>query len=125
MEDPKAKPSGMDPIKKGLAPDGSYLILETGPGTEMATVLAEVAETVERFRDRGIIGCDILRESGDGRVFFLVKLEADKVDDVMNDFLAFAGARDRTIYVYRSRSIRKSLASAGEAGRKVEKETKP
>jgi hypothetical protein len=33
-----------------------------------------------------------------------VRLEADKVDDVMNDFLAFAGARDWTIYVYRSRS---------------------
>lgn len=32
MEDPKAKPSGMDAIKKGLAPDGSYLIIETGTG---------------------------------------------------------------------------------------------
>ena len=114
MEDPKAKPSGLDAIKKGLAPDGSYLIVETGAGPEQATVLAEVAEAVERFRDRGIIGCDVHRESGEGRIFFLVKLEADKVDDVMNDFLAFAGVRDRTIYVYRSRPIQESLAPAGK-----------
>lgn len=112
MEDPKAKPSGLDAIKKGLTPDGSYLIVETGPGPEQATVLAEVAEAVERFRGRGIIGCDIHREPGEGRVFFLMKLETDKVDDVMNDFLAFAGVRDRTIYVYRSRSVRESLAPA-------------
>lgn len=103
MEDPKAKPSGMDAIKKGLAPDGSYLIIETGAGPESATVLAEVAEAVERFRGRGIIGCDIYREPGEGRVFFLLKLETDKVDDVMNDFLAFTGARDCRIYVYRRR----------------------
>ena len=32
MEDPKAKPSGLDVIKKGLATDGSYLIVETGTG---------------------------------------------------------------------------------------------
>jgi uroporphyrinogen-III synthase len=64
-------------------------------------VPAEVAEAVERFRGRGIIGCDVRREPGEGRVFFLVKLEADKVDDVMNDSLAFAGARDHRIYVYR------------------------
>ncbi|MCX5838410.1 MAG: hypothetical protein NTW71_07810 [Deltaproteobacteria bacterium] len=114
MEDPKAKPSGMDAIKKGLDPDGSYLIIETHTGPERATVLAEVAEAVERFRDRGIIGCDIHREPGDGRVFFLVKLEADKVDDVMNDFLALAGARNRTIYVYRRRPIQESLAPAGK-----------
>lgn len=101
MEDPKAKPSCLDAIKKGLAPDGSYLIVETGAGPERAAVPAEVAEAVERFRGRGIIGCDVRREPGEGRVFFLVKLEADKVDDVINDFLAFAGARDRRIYVYR------------------------
>jgi hypothetical protein len=76
--------------------------------------MAEVAEAVERFRDRGIIGCDIHREPGEGRVFFLVKLEADKVDDVMNDFLTFAGARNLTIYLYRRRSIRESLAPAGK-----------
>jgi len=29
MEDPKAKPLGLDAVKKGLAPDGSYLIVET------------------------------------------------------------------------------------------------
>ena len=101
MEDPKAKPSVLDAIKKGLAPDGSYLIVETGTGPESATVLVKVAEAVERFRGSGIIGYDVHREPGEGRVFFLVKLETDKVDDVMNDFLAFAGARDRTIYVYR------------------------
>jgi hypothetical protein len=114
MEDQKAKLSGIDAIKKGLNPDGSYLIIETDPGPEMATVLAEVAEAVERFRERGIIGCDIHRDPGDGHVFFLVKLEADKVEDVMNNFLAFAGARNRTIYVYRRRPIQESLASAGK-----------
>jgi hypothetical protein len=103
MKDPKTKPSCLDAIKKGFAPDGSYLIVETGPGSEQATVLAEVSETIERFQGRGIIGCDIHREPGEGRVFVLVKLEADKVDDVMKDFLTFAGARDWTIYVYRSR----------------------
>jgi hypothetical protein len=114
MEDMKAKPSGMDAIKKGLAPDGSYLIIETGAGPEMATVLAEVAEAVERFRNRGIIGCDVHREPEEGLVFFLVRLEADKVDDVMNDFLAFADARDCRIYVYRRRPVRESLAPAGK-----------
>jgi hypothetical protein len=114
MEDPKAKPSGIDAIKKGLDPDGSYLIIETDTGPERATVLAEVAEAVERFRDRGMIGCDIHREPGNGRVFFLVKLEADKVDDVMNDFLAVAGARNHTIYVYRRHSIRESLVQSGK-----------
>jgi|GEM_PF-4727941 len=114
MKDPKAKPSGMDAIKKGLAPDGSYLIIEMGTGQETAAVLAEVAEAVERFRDRGIIGCDIRREPGEGRVFFLVMLDADKVDDVMNDFLAFADARDCRIYVYRRRPIQVSLAPAGK-----------
>ena len=111
MEDPKAKPSCLDAIKKGLAPDGSYLIIETDTGPEMATVMAEVAEAIERFRDRGIIGCDIHRAPGEGRVFFLVKLEADNVDDVLNDFLAFAGARDCRIYVYRRRPV------TGEVGR--------
>jgi hypothetical protein len=114
MKDPKAKPSGMDAIKKGLSPDGSYLIIETGTGPEQVTVLAEVAEAVERFRDRGIIGCDIHREPGEGGVFFLVKLEANKVDDVMNDFLAFADGRDCRIYVYRRRPIQVSLAPAGK-----------
>jgi hypothetical protein len=114
MKDPKAKPSGMDAIKKGLAPDGSYLIIETGTGPETATVVAEVAEAVERFRDRGIIGCDIRREPGAGQVFFIVKLEADKVDDVMNDFLAFADARDCRIYVYRRRPIHESFTPAGK-----------
>ena len=51
MEDPKAKPSGLDAIKKGLAPDGSYLIVETNPGPEQATVLVQVTEAVERFRE--------------------------------------------------------------------------
>ena len=114
MEDPKAKPSGMDAIKKGLDPDGSYLIIETDTGPERAAVLAEVAEAVERFRDRGIIGCDIHREPGEGRIFFLVMLDADKVDDVMNDFLAFAGARNCRIYVYRRCPIQVSLAPAGK-----------
>jgi hypothetical protein len=109
MENPKTKPSGLDAIKKGFAPDGSYLIVEMDPGSEQATVLAEVSEAIERFRGRGIIGCDIHREPGEGRVFFLVKLEADKVDDVMKDLLAFAGARDRTIYVYRSHQYTRAL----------------
>ena len=57
---------------------------------------------------------------GEGRVFFLVKLEADKVDDVMNDFLAFAGARDCRIYVYRRRPIHDIVRSQPEkAGRKI------
>ena len=114
MEDPKAKPSGLDAIKKGLDPDGSYLIVETGPGPKQATVLAEAAEAAKCYRGRGIIGCDVHREPGEGRAFFLVKLEKEKVDDVMNYFIAFAGARDRMIYVYRSRSVQESPAPAGQ-----------
>ena len=40
--------------------------------------------------------------------FLLVKLEADKVDDVMKDFLTLTGVRNCRIYFYRSRSIRES-----------------
>ena len=62
MKNPKAKPLGMDAITQGLAPDGSCPIIETGTRPEMSTVLAEVAEAVERFHDRGIISYDIRRE---------------------------------------------------------------
>jgi hypothetical protein len=78
MKNPKAKPSGMDAIKKGLAPDGSCLIIEMGTGPETAAVLAEVAEAVERFRDRGIIGCDVHREPGEERVFCNKKAVVDE-----------------------------------------------
>jgi hypothetical protein len=78
MEDLKPKPSDLDAIKKGLAPDGSCLIIEMGTGPETAAVLAEVAEAVEPFRDRGIIGCAVHREPGEERVFCKKKAVVDE-----------------------------------------------
>ena len=104
MTSPQTETASFEEIRETLDPECSYIILERAVRSEEDRDFAAITPLLSCF-EGAIFDRRLFYDRGRGCVSLVLKLDALRLDGIVEEFLSEALPRDITCYVYADRKV--------------------
>ena len=95
--------SSLEGVKRNLDPAFDYVVFEGPLEAPNRLLLKEVPDLISRV-DKGVLEQTLYRDERRKKLYFVVRMNADEVDDLSQKFLNVRLPKETMVYIYRKRS---------------------